>query len=161
MSRTVRGLLSISMVMFAVLSTSMQGQAPPAGSGPFVITDSIRVIEADTLEVLIEGRRVGVGLVGVKGPAGNTACGRQAIAALYQLLAAGIELHDDARMPTFDSRHRRMFRVAIRPTRASAAVTLARAGLVRADPAALEAAEHAEIAAAEMDARANRRGCLP
>ncbi len=143
------------------MDTSVRAQAPlPPGKGPVTVTGPIRVIEADTLEVSIDGRRVGIGLVGIKAPAGNTACGRQAIAALYALLEEGVELRDDGRAAPYDRRTRRKVKVALPRSRGSLAVALARAGVVRADPEDIDGEEYADILDAEVDARTNRRGCV-
>ena len=64
------------------------GGAPVAGSGSVEIAGPVRVIDGDTIEAFIHGRRVGVGLIGIDAPMGNTACGRTATAAL-QLLTQG------------------------------------------------------------------------
>jgi endonuclease YncB( thermonuclease family) len=147
-------------LLLGLLPTAwLSAQAPPI-VGTVAITRSIRVIEADTLEVTINGKRVAAGLAGVKAPAGNTACGRQAIAALYALIAQGVELSDDGSAPVFDARNRRMFRIAILPARASLAVSLVSAGMGRPDPKT-RGDEYQDISAADADARGHGRGCAP
>jgi endonuclease YncB( thermonuclease family) len=55
------------------------GGAPPAGSGPVDVPGFVRVIDGDTIEFYLDGSRagngslVGVGLIGVEAPQGNTA----------------------------------------------------------------------------------------
>ncbi|MCC7372444.1 MAG: hypothetical protein IT306_28790, partial [Chloroflexi bacterium] len=44
------------------------GGAPPAGSGSVDVTGYVRVIDGDTLEVGIEGSRMGVGILGLAAP---------------------------------------------------------------------------------------------
>ncbi|MFN8556297.1 MAG: hypothetical protein U0531_02740 [Dehalococcoidia bacterium] len=56
----------------------------PAAPTPFPATSAlqvnspVRVIDGDTLDMQINGRRVGVGLIGVSAPATDTPCGREA-----------------------------------------------------------------------------------
>jgi hypothetical protein len=148
----------VTLLLVGSPQTAWMGAQAPTTVGTVVITHSIRVIEADTLEVTIQGKRVAAGLAGVKAPAGNTVCGRQAISALYALIAQGIEVSDDASASAFDVRHRRMLRIALLPSRTSLAVSLASAGLVRPDPNT-RGDEYQDISAADADARVHGRGC--
>ena len=157
--------ISLGLVLLASAGLPPAGQrvlaqAPVPGSGSITITGPVRVIEADTFEVTIEGRRVGIGIVGLLAPAGNTSCGRAAIKFVQNIVDQGLELHEDTAVSAFDPGYRRMYRIARRPNRASVAVALARAGMARADARAQRALEFKEITAAEADARLNRRGCV-
>src|SRR5687767_1077160 len=68
------------------------GGAPAAGTGPQDTTAQIRVIDGETIETLINGQRTGVALVGIDAPQGNTDCGRQAAAALREMVKNGLHL---------------------------------------------------------------------
>ena len=162
MTRFAIGLLLVLLASAALAPAveRVRAQAPLPGSGSVTITGPVRVIEADTFEVTIQGRRVGIGIVGLIAPAGNTSCGRSAIKFIQNLVNQGIELHEDTNVPAFDAGYRRMYRIARRPNRASIAVALASAGMARADARAQRALEFTQITAAEADARLNRRGCV-
>ena len=82
----------IAFVVLTLSLSSTNAQAPPRGSGWMPVTGSVRVIDADTLEVDVDGRRVGVAVAGIIAPQGNTACGREAIEATQMLVANGIDV---------------------------------------------------------------------
>jgi endonuclease YncB( thermonuclease family) len=123
------------------------------------VNGPIRVIEADTLEVWIDGTRVGVGVIGITAPPGNTACGKEAIRTAADLTSGGILLEEALGLPAFDRRSRRMYRVITSNGR-ELGIELALAGLAAADPSAKAAQEFSSIHAAEQDARIGGRGCL-
>jgi endonuclease YncB( thermonuclease family) len=135
-------------------------QAPPRGSGEVQITGFVRVIDGDTLEIYVNGKRTGVGLIGIKAPLGNTACGKSAAQFLQGLLGqqGGSRLVEDLDY-TFDPRKRRMYYLRL-PGNASGAAEMARAGLVTPTHEGLEAGE-VEAAANEAAAEPVRRGCAP
>jgi endonuclease YncB( thermonuclease family) len=151
---TLRILLLILLIVGGP-SRPASPQAPPKNSGPVDITDFVRVIDGDTLEVFHDGRRIGIGLIGVRAPQGNTECGRQAARFLQSLLENGVYLEEDPDL-TFDSRNRRMYRASTRGDMRSVAVALAEAGFVIPDGRGLE---QAAIAAAVAAARQAQRGC--
>src|SRR5215213_1704935 len=70
------------------------GGAPPRGSGALNITGSVRAIDGDTLETWINGSRVGIGVLGISAPAGNSECGRQATAQMWGLVSGGIRAEE-------------------------------------------------------------------
>jgi endonuclease YncB( thermonuclease family) len=134
------------------------GGAPPPGSGPVDVTGFIRVIEADTVEIRIEGRQVGVGFVGIEAPMGNTACGRRAIDRLVTLLARGLLLEEDDDLDlTFDARGRRMYHAVSKADGSSLGAELVRTGFARSTG---RGRERGALAALENEARAARRGCV-
>jgi micrococcal nuclease len=130
-------------------------QAPAPGGGPVTIAGPVRVIDGDTLEVRIDGRRVGVGLIGIEAPQGNTPCGKEAAATLARLVAGGLTLVDDPEQ-AFDERTRRLY-YATAPDGGSLPVALALAGVVRGNG---RGAEGQAIAAAAREARARGVGCV-
>jgi endonuclease YncB( thermonuclease family) len=148
-------------LMLSVLGAGERAsaQAPARGSGQRMVPGPVRVIEADTLEVWLDGSRVGVGVIGIKAPPGNTACGREAIKAASQLVADGIWLEEDLTLPSIDKRKRRMYRVSTASGQ-SLAQDLARAGLAGVESADTSALEFLDIAAAENDAKGVQRGCV-
>jgi endonuclease YncB( thermonuclease family) len=131
------------------------GGAPPAGSGPLDVPGYVRVIDGDTVEFSLDGTLVGVGLVGIEAPQGNTACGKQATTELEGLVEGGIHLEEDADL-TFDERARRMY-YGFADDGQSIAKRLVAAGLARPTGHGKEAAE---LATAKSRAQSAQRGCL-
>lgn len=123
------------------------------------VTGPVRVIEADTLEIQVDGRRLGVAVAGIVAPPGNTACGRAAIAATYALVADGVELQEDLGLPTLNKRLLRVYRVSLSAGR-SLAEELVRGGYAWPDPDAGAALERLSILGAATEARVQRRGCV-
>ena len=152
----------VRLAMGAVVATALwiqvHAQAPLRGTGSHSIDGPVRVIEGDTLEVRIEGRRVGVLVAGITAPHANTPCGQQAAAALQALVESGVVLHEDLGLPTFDQRLLRIYRV-FDPAGRLVAEELARAGLVLPAEMVGSAVDRAVIAAAAAEAAASRRGC--
>ena len=153
----------LGIVTFAMLcSVSLAAQRiPPPPDPPDQFTVSrIRVIEADTLEVYVDGQRLGIGVVGIKAPPGNTPCGKQAIAAVYQLLEGTTFFDVDIKGPKLDKRYRRLYRVTTSGGQ-SLAAELARAGLATPEQAdEANQADITDIVAASNDARGAQRGCV-
>src|SRR6188474_2317107 len=83
------------------------GGAPPPGRA-IDVPAGIRVIDGDTIETWIDGKRVGIGLVGVSTPKANTNCGRAATGMLWGLVRDGLHLEDEPGL-VFDERGRRMY----------------------------------------------------
>lgn len=133
----------------------LSAQAPPANSGPVDVTEFVRVIDGDTIEIFHERRRIGVGLIGLRAPQGNTQCGRQAAQHLFTLVENGVYLEEDPQI-TFDTRNRRMYRAVVRGEMRSIAVAMAEAGFAVPDGRGTEAAAIAQAAAAAQQAQ---RGC--
>lgn len=138
---------------------SASAQAPARGSGPIALPGPTRVIEADTLEVWASGSRFAVAVAGIRAPAGNTACGREAVSTATQLVAGPIWLDEDAGLPSFDARDRRIYRVTI-SSGLPLAVELALAGVVEAKQNHQSASDYPSIVAAQEEARSSHRGCL-
>ena len=143
-------------VLLAVLltaPTALDAQAPPPGSGSFLLKGYVRVIDGDTFEYYIHGHQTGIGLIGIDAPEGNTPCGLEATHALMQLIARGNITIEEDPVITFDRRKRRMY-YAVLPDGSSAAVRMAATGLIRPTG---EGREKQEIAAAA--AAAAPTGC--
>jgi len=118
----------------------------------------VRVIDGNTVEVYINGRQIGIGIIGIEVAEGNTSCGQQATTYLGELLSSNqVRFDEDPIAPAFDKRKRRMYRLVL-PDGRSAAVLLAGAGLARPSGTGIEAND---IAAAAAGARGARIGCLP
>lgn len=132
--------------------TSISAQAPPAGSGSFLLKGYVRVIDGDTFEFYIHGHQTGIGLIGIKAPQGNTPCGSEATHALQKLIARGNITIEEDPVIVFDARKRRMYYVVL-PDGSSAAVGMAATGLVRPNG---EGREKQQIAAAAAAAAPNR-----
>lgn len=116
---------------------------------------SVRVIDGNTVEVAAQGGRLGIGLIGVRAPRGNSDCGRLATRALWELSAAGLLFEEDAEGVPHE-KYRRLY-YAFTADGRSVAEHLVLSGLARADG---RGRERAILAAAENEARAVRRGCL-
>jgi endonuclease YncB( thermonuclease family) len=123
------------------------------------VTGPVRVIEADTFEIEVNGSRVAVAVGAIVAPAGNTECGREAIAAAQELVADGIELHEDLGLPTIDSRHRRVYRVTLAGG-GSLAEQLVMRGYAKPAPEAVKASEWPSLEGAAAEARGSGRGCV-
>ena len=89
------------------------GGAPPLGSGPVTINGYVRVVDATSYEIYINGQQVGVKLVGIDAPAGNTPCGKLAAQAVRNLLkAVGPVKFDEDFAAAFDDRKLRRYDVS-------------------------------------------------
>lgn len=147
------------LFLLAALAQSVAAQslpprgAPVLGSGPVDVPPFVRVIDGDTFEAWINDNRVGVGVLGVRVPAGNTPCGIEAAETLNALVANGVHLEEDSAIE-FDSRLRRMYYVTTVDGR-SVAKELVRAGVAWPDGSTGGA-----LAGLETAARHARRGCL-
>jgi len=128
--------------------------APPAGAGPRLVT-RVRVIDGDSLDAYVDGKRTAIGLVGVNAPMGNTPCGKAATGVMWGLVKAGLKLEDDAAQ-TFDPRGRRMYRASLTDGR-SVAQEMARRGLVRASGIG---GERGQVESAMQSAVSGGVGCL-
>ena len=156
--------LGLACVVAALLGgagvlSEAETQALPYGSDPQSVTGPVRVIAADTLEIHIDGRRVGVAIAGIVVPPPNTTCGREAAAAAQALAMDGIELHEDLAIAPFDRRMLRIYRVFDRAGR-SLAEELARSGYALPDENTPSALDRQRILAAAAEASGNAAGCV-
>ena len=148
-------LILVPVALTAPPRTGPSG-APAQGRGT-VDVPGVRVITGDTLESWIDGHRVGIGLLGVRAPQGNTACGREAITLLRKLVKGGLRLEEDGDPSlAFDGPYRRMYRAVNRQGQ-NIEEELVRAGVAQATG---RGAKAATLNAAEADSRAAGRGCL-
>ncbi|HLO28815.1 MAG TPA: NPCBM/NEW2 domain-containing protein, partial [Anaerolineales bacterium] len=113
------------------------------------------MVDGDTIETWIDGKQVGIGLIGITTPMGNTKCGQEATGRLESLMHAPVRLEEDPDI-VFDDRKRRMYYAYISNGQ-SVALDLVATGHVRANG---QGKEKDQLAAAEAEARQNRRGCL-
>jgi len=158
MQAAERARIGVAWLLGFALFTTMLWAAPPARGavrprGFFV--SSVRVIVGDTLEIWRRGGRVGVGLIGIDAPEGNTPCGIEASARLQRLVSDGARLVRD-RAIRFDERWRRML-YAYKPDGRSIAVKMVRSGSAYATG---EGVERDRLRKAEARARREGRGCL-
>ena len=147
------------LIGVSAATAAVSAQAPGRGSGPLALPGPTRVVEADTFEVWANGTRFAVAVAGITAPAGNTSCGREAIERASELVAGPIWLDEDAGLPSFDARHRRIYRVTT-SSGLSLAVELALAGMVQAKPSHQSAADYPAIVAGQTEAESAHRGCL-
>src|SRR5262245_22298817 len=138
----------------AAQSRVPDGSAPPPGTPPIEVRGFVRVIDGDSMEVRLDGKQVGIGIVGVNVPMGNTPCGREATERLRRLVMGGMRL-EDVSGEVADERGRRMFRVLTLDGR-DVATELTRAGLARASGRGPHASA---LQALEEQARVGNTGC--
>ncbi len=131
------------------------GGAPPPGSGPLEIRGPVRVIDGNTLEVRINGNQVGIGILGVDAPQGNTPCGREARDLLTNILKLGLLRLEEDSSESFDERKRRMYNPSVLGR--SLALEMAKAGVARING---KGRLLADLLRAEAEARTARRGCV-
>jgi endonuclease YncB( thermonuclease family) len=158
-TRLARSIIRATTMTAALLGGTAQcllAQAPPPGSGPIDFKGFVRVIDGDSVEIYVNGSRIGIGIVGIRTPMGNTPCGQDATGYLWSLLSTPpVRFEEDPVAAAFDRRKRRMYRVVLHDGR-SAAVVMAQAGY--AMPTG-EGIETNEIAAALGRAHRSRFGC--
>jgi endonuclease YncB( thermonuclease family) len=85
--------------------------APEPKTGPFRPTGFVRVIDGSTLEATVDGKRIGVGVLGIDAPSYGTGCGDAARAQLQSLVGRGAVFQDD-RVNVLDARKRRLYQVS-------------------------------------------------
>ena len=95
--------LVISLLAFLVLVglTGIPGelQAAPGGTAPVELEGYVRAIQGDTLDARMSNRRVGIGIIGIQTPQGNTACGKEATAFAQALVNDGATVEEEAGAP--------------------------------------------------------------
>ncbi len=131
------------------------GTAPAPTNGTLKPTGFVRVVDGDSMEMVLKEHRVAVGVVGIDAPPVNTPCGEGARVYLQALVRQGASVEDDPALET-DARKRRMYRVMGSDGQSVAQVLVA-AGLVRANGIG---AESATLAGLEAQARQQGTGCV-
>jgi glucose/arabinose dehydrogenase len=152
------GLLLVALSLGTVRAldqSAMPGGAPGPKAGPFQPKGFARVIDGDTFEANIDGRRAIIGVLGVEAAGGGTPCADAARSELRALIARGVTLQDDP-SNLFDNRQRRLYLVHTADGRSVAAALVA-AGLAKANGLGPEAAT---LAAADARARQDTAGCI-
>ncbi len=147
-------ILSLGTVR-ALDQSAMPGGAPGPKPGPFQPKGFARVIDGDTFETNIDGRRAIVGVLGIDAASIDTACGNAARAELQSLIGRGVTLQDDP-SNLFDARQRRLYRVST-PDGRPVAAALVTAGLAKANGLGPEVAA---LAVADARARQEKTGCV-
>src|SRR4051794_2609609 len=71
------------------------GGALAVSPGPKEVKGNGYAVDGDTINAYIEGQQVAIGLIGVRTPMGNTACGLQATITLNKLFRQGLRLEED------------------------------------------------------------------
>ncbi|MBI3968024.1 MAG: PQQ-dependent sugar dehydrogenase, partial [Chloroflexi bacterium] len=132
------------------------GAAARPPSEPELIATVIRVIDGESVEGLVQGRRTAIGYLGLAAPYENQPCGLAAKARNQELAGRQIRLQAD---PAYgvDEIGRRLF-YAFTADGESIEEILIREGYARA--ARTDASRGATLLAIEEDARLNQRGCL-
>ena len=104
-------LCSLGTVSALDQQSAQPGGAPAPRSGPFQPAGLVRVVDGSTLEASIDGKRAGIGIVGIDAPAYGTPCGDAARAQLQSLVGRGAVFRDVPGI-VLDSRKRRMYQVS-------------------------------------------------
>jgi endonuclease YncB( thermonuclease family) len=148
--------MTMAAALLGASERCLLAQAPPPGSGPIEFKGFVRVVDGDSVEIYVNGSRIGIGIVGIRTPMGNTSCGQDATGYLWSLLSTPpVRFEEDPVAAAFDRRKRRMYRLVLHDGR-SAAVVMAEAGY--AMPTG-EGIETNDIAAALGRANRSRFGC--
>jgi len=139
------------------------GGAPPPGSGAKTSTPQVRVIDGMTIDTYIDGEEVGIHLVGITAPQGNTACGKLATKALQALVkGGGLALEEDGQIAFTAKGDKKgtKLRAYYARTKDGRSVTqeLVKAGVVAVDDGEGEARHRHK--GDEDQAKAGRVGCL-
>src|SRR5215203_4452638 len=92
----------------AIETRQQDTAAPSPGTGPITLTSFVRVVDGQSIDAVIDGRRVAIAVDGIEVPKGNTRCGKQATDLLKSLAKAargrgGLRLVDDP-SETLDAR---------------------------------------------------------
>src|SRR4051812_28490608 len=87
---TILGLMFVIGSLGTVRALDQQsaepGGAPAPKTGPFRPAGFVRVIDGDTMEASVDGKRIGVGVLGIDAPSYGTPCGEAARAQLQSLV---------------------------------------------------------------------------
>lgn len=149
---------ALTLAVLALSAQVVLAQSAPSTASPSGMTEVrgfVRVVDGDTMEAWVNGQRLGMGLLGVSAPMGNTSCGRTAKDALRSLVMGGVNLEEDPG-GTREERFRLLYNVFTLDGRLIAE-ELARAGV--GQPTG-EGAYAARIVSASADAQQAGRGCL-
>jgi endonuclease YncB( thermonuclease family) len=148
--------VGVFLAFVCQLGVSRGAQAAVGGStGRVELEGYVRAVHGDTLDARMSNRRVGIGIIGIQAPQGNTPCGKEATAFVQGLVDDGATVEDEPGLSA-DARYRRMYHVSTLDGR-SVAEEMVGAGFARADG---QGANRDRLAALEAAARAAQRGCL-
>ena len=157
MATRIRLVTSLLAFLAVVGLTGVSGelQAAPSGAkAPVELEGYVRAIVGDTLDARMSNRRVGIGIIGIQAPQGNTACGKEATAFAQALVNDGATAEEEA--GALQQPYRRMYNVRT-PDGRSVAEEMVTAGFARASG---QGANRDRLAGLEAAAKAARRGCL-
>src|SRR5918992_1197218 len=93
---------TVQLVRGSVAVAEERGQrdGAPGRGGPISLTSFVRVVDGQSIDAVIDGRRVAIAVHGIDAPQGNTSCGKQAADALRSATRAartrgGVRLVED------------------------------------------------------------------
>src|SRR5688572_30908169 len=92
--------------VWAIDQPAGPGGAPDPKGGPFQPDGYVRVVDGDSLDVVIDDRRVAAGILGIDAAPYGTPCGMAARALTQSLVGRGAMLQDDPAQ-VLDGRKRR------------------------------------------------------
>jgi endonuclease YncB( thermonuclease family) len=93
--------LSVPSVLAILLFVAVSGMSPASSAAPRVpgpppatgeLEGYVRAVDGNTVDARLDGRRVGIEIIGIKAARGNTPCGRQATAYLQSLIEDGVTI---------------------------------------------------------------------
>lgn len=143
------------------LSARADPGAPPPGSGDLDAPNHVRIIDGDSIDAIINGNRVAIGIIGIRAPQGNTKCGRESKNQLKELerlaraRGGGPRFVEDRDL-TYDERGRRMYYFEEKAGK-SLAREMVKGGWAHADG---RGKEKDKVKGDEDEARRQKRGCL-
>jgi endonuclease YncB( thermonuclease family) len=114
----------------------------------------VRAVQGDTLDARLDNRRVGIEIIGIKAPRGNTPCGKESTAFLQELVDDGAFVEAEAGIA--HKKYVGMYDVRTRDGR-SIAEEMVAAGFARATG---QGKKNRALADLEAQAKASGRGCL-
>lgn len=150
-------LASIGLTIHALGPSSRSVEAAPSPeNGPYIELKYPRVIDGNSLDGYIDGKRVAVGLRGALAPSLPAPCGKEAAARNRELAGTKVLLQDPPGGPESDRFGRRLYYVYTAEGR-SIDEALAHAGVARSRA---DSHYRSFMDSVESEARSARRGCL-
>ena len=93
--------LSVPSVLAILLFVAVSGMSPASSAAPRVpgpppatgeLEGYVRAVDGNTVDARLDGRRVGIEIIGIRAARANTPCGRAATAYLQSLIDDGVTI---------------------------------------------------------------------
>ena len=157
-----RSLVAVMVLLWSgaalAQSAAPAAGAPSEGTEELELRGFVRAIDGNTVDTRIEpGGRIGIDIIGIEAPPGNTPCGRRARDYLQRLVSGGdgVWAVEEPGL-TSDQGSRRRYHLTTGDGR-SISEEMVAAGFARADG---QGSNRETLAELEATARAEHRGCL-